>query len=695
MPRSINVFIYFLALCLTPLAMASASSGSDETQLVGHHKRVLILYAYNNNVPTLQQIVTGISGVINRNNLRSADFVHEYLDITPPKYPAHRAALVELLLQKYAGQQFDLVVTYSTEALSFLLNEGKDISPGSPCIAMFAALKQEIGQSERTVTHIPMELDPQGTLKLGLKLFPQTRKVIFVSGTAAIDKVFENQAHTEFAPWEGKLEFDFTSQRSVDELMKGVAQLPPNTLIIFSNLASDITGKSFVPRDLVKTLVSISNAPVLSMFSTQIDTGVVGGSMIDMELFGEMIGNAMVALESDKPLIIAPASSFIRPMFNWTQIKRWGVNPDRLPAESIFINRPLTLWGQYKSTVVTAMSLIVILSTMTVALIIQNRQRKIAEMSLRETAAQLAGERDLLETRVNERTAHFSEALDFNETMLLNSPVPMGIYAESGQCELANEAFARLVGATIEQLMAQNFHEIASWKTSSLLGDCLIALKLNTSQQRDAHLFTSFGKDVYFEYRILPRHLKGQVYLLIQFFDLTERKHIEDQLRHLAFHDPLTRLPNRRLLLDRLTQALRLGKREKSYLAVLFIDLNKFKQLNDSYGHDTGDLMLIEVANRLQNIVRQSDTVARLGGDEFIVLLSRLGSDFELASQYAESIVDKIHSALCSEYLLGTIHHKGSASIGTKLFLGEDIDPDQIIKDADAAMYEIKRDSAR
>ena len=462
--------------------MASASSGSDETQPVGRHKRVLILYAYNNNVPTLQQIVAGISGVINRNNLRSADFVHEYLDITPPKYPAHRAKLGELLLQKYAGQQFDLVVTYSTEALSFLLNEGKELSPSSPCIAMFAALKQEIGQSERTVTHIPMALDPRGTLERGLELFPQTRKVIFVSGTAAIDKVFENQAHTEFAPWEGKLEFDFTSQRSVDELMKDVAQLPPNTLIIFSNLATDITGKSFVPRDLVKTLVSISNAPVLSMFSTQIDTGVVGGSMIDMELFGEMIGNAMVAIESGKPLIIEPASSFIRPMFNWTQIKRWGVNPDRLPAESIFINRPLTLWGQYKSTVVTAMSLIVILSTMTVSLIIQNRRRKIAEMSLRETAAQLAGERDLLEMRVNERTAHLSEALDFNETMLLNSPVPMGIYAESGQCELANEAFARLVGATMEQLMAQNFHEIASWKTSSLLGDCLIALKLNTSR---------------------------------------------------------------------------------------------------------------------------------------------------------------------------------------------------------------------
>lgn len=518
-------FIYLLALCATPLAVAGDTSTSGIPQAAGAgHKQVLILYAYNNNVPTLQQITTGIGGVLKSSNLRSADFVHEYLDITPPKYPEHSSMLAELLLHKYAGQQFDLIVTYSTEALNFLLNEGKELSPGSPCIAMFAALKQEIGQSGRKITHIPMELDPRGTLERGLELFPQTRRVLFVSGTAAIDKVFENQARSEFASWQGKLEFDYTSQRSVEDLIKEIVQLPPNTLIIFSNLASDITGKSFVPRDLVKSLASIANAPVLSMFSTQIDTGVIGGSMIDMERLGVMIGNVMVALDGGKPLTIEPASSFIRPMFNWTQIKRWGVDPDRLPAESIFINRPLTLWGQYKAEVVTAISLILILSTMTIALVIQNRRRKFAETSVRETAAQLQAERDILEERVTERTARLSEALDFNETMLLNSPVPMGIYAESGQCELANEAFAQLVGATVEQLMAQNFHEIASWKTTSLLGDCLTALKLHTPLQREANLVTSFGKDVWFEYRILPRKINGEVHLLIQFFDLTERK---------------------------------------------------------------------------------------------------------------------------------------------------------------------------
>jgi diguanylate cyclase (GGDEF)-like protein/PAS domain S-box-containing protein len=317
--------------------------------------------------------------------------------------------------------------------------------------------------------------------------------------------------------------------------------------------------------------------------------------------------------------------------------------------------------------------------------------RRMAETSLRETAAKLSVERDRLELRVAERTAHLSEALEFNETMLLNSPVPMGIYAENGQCVMANEAYAKFVGATREELLTQNFNEIASWQRTSLYGDCLAALKFKTPRQQQAYTTTSFGKEVWFEYRILPRHLKGQDHLLIQFFDLTEHKRQEEKLRQMAFHDSLTGLSNRRLLLDRLKQALRLGKREGSYLAVLFIDLDKFKQLNDTCGHDVGDQMLTEVASRLGKLVRDSDTVARLGGDEFIVLLSGLGTDPELAAKHAESVVVKIRNTLSSEYLFGDIRYQGSASVGVKILLGSESDPDQILKEADVAMYEIKR----
>jgi diguanylate cyclase (GGDEF)-like protein len=181
---------------------------------------------------------------------------------------------------------------------------------------------------------------------------------------------------------------------------------------------------------------------------------------------------------------------------------------------------------------------------------------------------------------------------------------------------------------------------------------------------------------------------------LIQFTDLTKRKRLEDELREYAFHDVLTRLPNRRLLLDRVTQAMHMSKRQNSYFAVLFLDVNKFKELNDAHGHDAGDQLLIQVANRLRHEVRETDTVARLGGDEFVVLLEGLGEDASGATEHANAVSDKINQVLSAEYVLGDIRHQGSVSIGIKVFDGDDADLDQILKEADAAMYEAKKGAA-
>ena len=140
-----------------------------------------------------------------------------------------------------------------------------------------------------------------------------------------------------------------------------------------------------------------------------------------------------------------------------------------------------------------------------------------------------------LEETVAERTRNLADALEFNKTILLNSPIPVGVYAASGQCVLANDAYAQFVGATCEALRAQNFHNIASWQQTPLLGDCLTALAHHVPQQRDAHVVSSFGKEVWFEYRILPTQLNGTDHLLIQFLDLTVRKQMEEELRHLAY----------------------------------------------------------------------------------------------------------------------------------------------------------------
>ena len=183
--------------------------------------------------------------------------------------------------------------------------------------------------------------------------------------------------------------------------------------------------------------------------------------------------------------------------------------------------------------------------------------------------------------------------------------------------------------------------------------------------------------------------------------EITERKRLEEQVRQLAFHDTLTRLANRRLMLEHLDQAMSASKRSHHHGALLFLDLDNFKSLNDTHGHSVGDLLLIEVAERLKACVREADTVARFGGDEFVVLLCELDTQPAEASEQAIAVAEKIRIRLSDLYVLqaapsgpatGTIEHQCTASIGVAIFRGRDESQSSVIDRADAAMYQAKKD---
>ena len=181
--------------------------------------------------------------------------------------------------------------------------------------------------------------------------------------------------------------------------------------------------------------------------------------------------------------------------------------------------------------------------------------------------------------------------------------------------------------------------------------------------------------------------------------ETTERKRMQDQIQKLAFYDPLTGLPNRRLLEDRLGQSLASSKRSGIFGALLFLDLDNFKPLNDLHGHEAGDLLLIEAANRLKSGVREMDTVARFGGDEFVVIIRELDRDVAISRQQVAGIAEKLRHRLAEPYRLSVNHggmagqeieHRCSASIGIRVFIGNGTDPDEILKQADLAMYQAK-----
>jgi diguanylate cyclase (GGDEF)-like protein/PAS domain S-box-containing protein len=172
--------------------------------------------------------------------------------------------------------------------------------------------------------------------------------------------------------------------------------------------------------------------------------------------------------------------------------------------------------------------------------------------------------------------------------------------------------------------------------------------------------------------------------------DVTERKRAEAQIERLAFYDPLTGLCNRRLFHDRLEQALAASARSQQWAAVCFIDLDNFKDLNDTQGHDQGDLLLKQVGQRLQAAVREQDTVARLGGDEFVVLLERLGLDEGQAALYANAVGETLLDALNHPYELQRGEHHNTPSVGITLFRDHGERIEDVLKRADLAMYQSK-----
>lgn len=171
-----------------------------------------------------------------------------------------------------------------------------------------------------------------------------------------------------------------------------------------------------------------------------------------------------------------------------------------------------------------------------------------------------------------------------------------------------------------------------------------------------------------------------------------EKNRLESELSNLAFHDSLTGLPNRRLLMERLQHARIKNERRDQFACLLFLDLDKFKQVNDNHGHELGDRLLIAVAERLRLLLREEDTIARLGGDEFIVLLESLGSDEAAAHAAAMRIRDKLDQELALPYTFGDIRLRCSVSIGYKLFNGSDEDAKALIRSADADMYQCKNE---
>ena len=210
-------------------------------------------------------------------------------------------------------------------------------------------------------------------------------------------------------------------------------------------------------------------------------------------------------------------------------------------------------------------------------------------------------------------------------------------------------------------------------------------LERNLMQQLDGVL--EFNNNRFFKYRSLPQVIEGELIGRVWCFrDVTLEKEREDLIEHQAYHDALTGLPNRNLLLDRVTHALTIAKRAGTQIAILFVDLDDFKRVNDTEGHKAGDELLIQLVSRIQTRIREQDTLSRLGGDEFVILLEAV-EDIEKVKVLCEEFL----SILSEPFVINGRQHFVSSSIGISLFPSHDHIAEQLILKADMAMYQAKQ----
>lgn len=270
-----------------------------------------------------------------------------------------------------------------------------------------------------------------------------------------------------------------------------------------------------------------------------------------------------------------------------------------------------------------------------------------------------------------------------------------GIMITDAQANIVrvNQAFADITGYSATEVIGKNPRILSSGRQDKAFYTQLWQQLLEDGSWSGEIWDKRKNGEVYPKWLTITavKNEAGQLTEYVAIFsDITARKHAEEQIRNLAFYDALTGLPNRRLLLDRIQLALSVSARSHQSGALLFLDMDRFKSLNDTLGHDFGDMMLIEVGRRLQLCVRETDTVARLGGDEFVILLDELGDHLEEASQKVALIAEKIRVQLAMPYLLEHHEVRSSPSIGVSLYRGAGNSVDGLMKQADMAMYQAK-----
>ncbi len=654
-----------------------------------HH--VLVLHSYHEGLSWTDDIQHGIDDALRESGLEVTLHV-EYMGALRFRkiLPSIKNDLKQALRTKFGGSPPAAIVVSDNEAFDFILAERDSLAPGVPIL--FCGIN---GLSNYPLTRIPKvtgvaeEASFGDTLNVMESLFPGRRILVIGDQSSTFRRNLEGLlAANKQRPHPFKA--DLLDDPVLSHIETRLRSLGTDTSVFFMARPIDEEGHTVPMPQAVRAVSAASAQPVFSGWEFMLGHGIVGGRLVSGDAQGRAVGKQLISVLRGTAVEAIPVQreSPNRYGFDYKQLERFGLQNGALPEGSMVIGRPTSFYETNRDKVHATILAFAILLVIVGLLVTENLRRKNTEKALKTSEERwkfaLEGAGDgVWDWNILTGEALFSrrwkEMIGYAENEI-----------EDRSAEWSNRVHPDDLPSVMATIQAH------------LEGRSASAVVEFRMQNKDGHWQWILSRGM-----VVSRDADGKPLRLVGTnTDITERKAAADKIEHLAFYDPLTDLPNRRLLLDRLEQALTSSARHNRYGALMLLDMDDFKTLNDTLGHDIGDQFLVEVARRLQACVREGDTVARHGGDEFVVILEDLNED-TLAAMQAESVAVKILRAVSQPYVLDLTAQGGlkntrsyhcTSSIGITLFRDNSVSADELMKRADTAMYQAKaagRDTLR
>lgn len=390
-----------VALCAILLPQSALSEGRPQGKPLAEC-RVLVLNSVGYGRPVLDVYVAGLVNRLVANGLSSENIFVEYLDLNRNTAPAFRDEKRSLLLHQYGSHRPDVIVAMQQPALNFLASDLIELVGNAPVIA-FDGTTSAVGAAiHARVVQIEISPDIEGHLRLIEKILPKTKDIVVTIGTGDADRMLKSMFLDAASRWDKRFNFVYTDTLSINDMMEYISKLKSNTVVISASVNRDISGNSFIPVEVADMVTKFSRAPVLSSFDYVVKRGGrLGGMVADVDAEARRLGDIATDLLTGKlglltsaPLSLAPSY----PLIDWEEARRRGIDLGSVPDGTVFINRPVTLWSQYRTEVISAVTGLISLGGLSIALLVQGRRRKRAEMETNVLNM-------TLERRVVERTA--------------------------------------------------------------------------------------------------------------------------------------------------------------------------------------------------------------------------------------------------------------------------------------------------